>query len=131
MSRSTRTVGAALVAMMMLAGGSALAGPQDYRFEAAGPPVKAGEATLIRLRLVHLPDGKPVSGAILIQPKLAMGEGQDAMTAPANLIASPEPGLYAVETRPSMSGEWVLSVGAKVPGEAGTVRGQITLNLAQ
>jgi hypothetical protein len=131
MLRSTQTVGAALAAMVMLAGGSALAGPGDYQFALAGPPVKAAETTLIRLRLVHVPDGKPVSGAILIQPQLEMGEGPSTMSAPVKPATSPGPGLYALEAWPDMGGEWVLSVGAKVPGETGTVRGRITLNLAQ
>ena len=35
----------------------ALAAAQDYRFEAAGPPAKSGKATIVKIRLVHLPDG--------------------------------------------------------------------------
>jgi hypothetical protein len=131
MLRSTWMLSAALAAMAMLAGGPATAGPEEYRLEAAGQPVKAGETTLVKLRLVHVADGKPVAGAILIQPRLEMGEGHGAMTAPVKVAAPSEPGLYAVEARPSMGGEWMLSVGAKVPGEAGTVRGRIALNLAQ
>jgi hypothetical protein len=132
MRRSTTILWAALAAMAMPAGGQAWAAPEDFRLEAAGQPVKAGEATVIKLRLVHVPDGKPVLGAILIQPKLEMGEGHGAMTAPVKIAAAPpEPGLYAVEARPGMSGEWVISVAAKVPGETGTVRGRLALNLVQ
>jgi hypothetical protein len=132
MLRSIQVLWAALAAMAMLAGGQAWAAPEDFRLEAAGQPVKAGETTLIRLRLVHVPDGKPVAGAILIQPKLEMGEGHGAMTAPVKVAAPPsEPGMYTVEARPGMGGEWVLSISAKVPGEAGTVRGRLALNLAQ
>jgi hypothetical protein len=115
----------------MLAGTPAWAAPEDYRIEAAGAPMRAGAATLIRLRLVHVADGKPVTDAILIQPKLEMGEGAAAMTAPVTVAAPPAPGVYALEARPGMGGAWLLSVGAKVPGEAGTVRGRIALDLAQ
>jgi hypothetical protein len=128
---STRMAWAALAATAMLATGPAWAGPEAYRLEAAGQPVRVGEATIIRLRLVHVADGKPVSGAILIQPRLEMGEGAGAMTAPVKVAVAPEPGLYAVEARPGMGGEWRLSVGAKVPGEPGTVQGRIALDLGQ
>jgi hypothetical protein len=33
------------------------AAAQDYRFEAAGPPVKSGKPTVVKIRLVHIPDG--------------------------------------------------------------------------
>ncbi len=112
----------AALAMTMLAG-AALAGANDYRFEVVGKPAK-----VIRLRLLHLPDGAPVAGAILIQPKLEMGE-HGAMSAPVKLLPATEPGTYTLEAKPSMSGQWVLSFGAKVPGEAATLRAQITLNL--
>jgi hypothetical protein len=123
---------AALLGCAMLAGAPAWAAPEDYRFEAVGKPVKAGDATLVKLRLVHVRDGKPVPGAILIQPRLEMGMGQGSMVEPARVGApQAEPGVYAIEAKPSMGGDWVLTVGAKVPGETGTVRGRIPLTLAQ
>src|ERR1700738_2755130 len=54
----------------------ALAAAQDYRFEAAGPPAKSGKATIVKIRLVHLPDGKPVSGGNLPDP-VRYGTGRD------------------------------------------------------
>jgi hypothetical protein len=131
MLRSIRTLGAALAVATMLAANPVLAGADDYRFELVGKPVRTGDVALVRLRLVHLPDGKPVAGAILLPPRLEMGTGPGAMTAPAKVAAPPEPGLYAVEARPGMGGEWQLSLGAKVPGEAATVQGRIVLDLAQ
>lgn len=122
---------AVLAAAMLLAAGPARASADDYRFETVGNPSRSGDATLIRLRLVHLPDQAPVAGAILIQPKLEMGTGRDAMTAPASVAAAPEPALYAIAARPSMAGEWALSLAAKVPGEAATIRGRVVVNLAQ
>ena len=60
----------------------ALAGAQDYRFEMAGEPAKSGKATLIKVRLVHVPDGKAVSDAIVIQTKFDMApEGMAEMAA--------------------------------------------------
>lgn len=129
--RSARFLGAALAVATMLAATPALAGADDYRFELAAKPVRAGDVTLVRLRLMHLPDGQPVAGAILLPPRLEMGMGPGAMAAPAKIAAPPGPGLYAVETRPSMGGEWQLSLSAKVPGEAATLRGRIALDLGQ
>ena len=63
----------------------ALAAAQDYRFEAAGPPAKSGKATIVKIRLVHLPDSKPVSGAVIFQTRFDMGpDGMASMTAPVN-----------------------------------------------
>lgn len=70
----------------------ALAAAQDYRFEAAGPPVKSGKATIVKIRLMHLPDGKPVPGAVIFQTRFDMAP--DGMTAPAALVRSSEANLW-------------------------------------
>ena len=113
MMHSRRALCAAITATMIIGTGmfgigAAQAGAADYRFEPVGKPAKSGGATLIRLRLVHLPDSKTVAGAILIQPRLEMGAGAGAMTAPAKVVSSE----------------------AKA-GEAATVRGQLVLDLVQ
>jgi hypothetical protein len=83
---------------------------------------------LIKVRLLHLPDGKPVSGAILIEPKLDMGpEGMASMTAPAKPAGASEAGIYQVEAEPEMAGNWALHLSAKVQGERDTVSGTITV----
>lgn len=107
---------------------AAVAAAQDYRFEAAGPPVKSGKATVVKIRLVHLPDGKPVSGAVILQTKFDMvAEGMASMTAPAKVSATPEPGIYQIATEPQMGGNWALSLSAKVQGETETVRGTVAV----
>ena len=125
-----RSFAAAIVATLTLSALPVLAGADDYRFEPVGKPAKSGDVTLIRVRLVQKADGKPVTGAILVQPRLEMGVGAGAMTAPVRPAAA-EPGLYAFEVQPSMDGDWVLTFDAKVPGEAATVRGRIMLDLAR
>ncbi len=106
----------------------AMSAPQDYRFEIAGAPVKSGKATVIKVRLVHVPDGKPVSGAIITQTRFDMGpEGMATMTAPAKSSPADEPGLYQIEAKPSMAGKWGLTLGAKVQGEAQTVTGTVVV----
>jgi len=43
----------------------AWAAAQDYRFEVVGPAAKSGKATVIKVRLVRIPDGKPVPDAVI------------------------------------------------------------------
>src|SRR5439155_13386979 len=102
----------------------AIAAAQDYRFEAAGPPAKSGKATIVKIRLVHLPDSKPVSGAVIFQTRFDMGpDGMAEMTAPAKVVRANEANLYQLELEPAMGGNWALSLSAKVQGETETVNG--------
>lgn len=121
---------AALAASAVIALAPAVhAGANDYRFEAAGPAEKAGKATVVKVRLVRVPDGKPVDGAVIIQTRFDMGpEGMAEMTAPAK-VAGPagEPGVYRVETQPSMAGQWALTLSARIQGEPETVKGAVTV----
>ena len=107
----------------------ALAAAQDYRFEAAGAPVKSGKSTVIKIRLLHVPDGKPVTGAVIFQTRFDMAPqgGMAGMTAPANASAAPEPGVYQIAAEPQIGGDWALSLSAKVQGEPETVRGTVAV----
>jgi hypothetical protein len=106
----------------------ALAAAQDYRFEAAGPPVKSGKTTIVKIRLVHLPDGKPIPGAVIFQTRFDMGpDGMASMTAPAKLVRASEANLYQLELQPPMGGNWALSLSAKVQGETETVTGAVPI----
>lgn len=109
---------------------AAVAAAQDYRFEAAGPPVKSGKATVVKIRLVHLPDGKPVPGAVIFQTRFDMGpDGMASMTAPAKLVRSSDATLYQVELEPQMGGNWALNLSAKVQGERETVSGSVPITI--
>jgi hypothetical protein len=103
----------------------------DYRFEAAGKPQPSpGGKSIVSVRLVHVPDKKPVPGAIIIQTKADMGpDGMADMTAPVQAVTPKEPGIYLFEIQPGMAGKWMLSLAAKVQGEAETVRGSVTVEL--
>jgi hypothetical protein len=108
----------------------ALAAAQDYRFEAAGPPAKSGKATIVKIRLVHVPDGKPVSGAVIFQTRFDMGpDGMATMTAPAKVVRANETNLYQLELEPAMGGNWALSLSAKVQGETETVNGTVPITI--
>ena len=109
---------------------AALAAAQDYRFEIAGAPAKSGKATIVKIRLVHLPDGKPVPGAVIFQTRFDMGpDGMASMTAPAKVVRSSDANLYQLELEPQMGGNWALSLSAKVQGETETVNGTVPVTI--
>ena len=110
--------------------GIGIAAAQDYRFELAGPIVKSGNATLVKIRLIHAGDGKPVPAAIVINSKFNMGpDGMDAMTAPVKAVPSTDPAVYQFEVQPSMPGKWAIEIAAKVRGETETVHGSVTVSV--
>lgn len=110
-----------------------LAAAQDYRFELAGKPQPArGGKSVVLVRLVHVPDGKPVTDAIVFEAKADMGPaGMPTMTAPAKALKPGKDGIYRVEVEPGMAGTWAIALAAKVQGEAETVRGSLTADLAK
>jgi len=132
---ATRAAALVLVAagIAIVAPAHALAAATDYRFELVGSPVKSGKVTLIKVRLIHVPDGKPIPGAIIIQTKLDMAPqgGMAGMTAPATVSTGPEAGIYQVTVEPQIGGDWALSLSAKVQGEPETVNGTVTVPIAK
>jgi YtkA-like len=131
---SHRLAAASLLAAaaFVIAPAAAWSAAKDYRFELAGPPAKSGKDTVVKLRLVHAADGKPVPDAVIIQPKADMGPmGMETMTVPVTLLAPAEPGVYQLSLAPSMTGKWALTLSAKVQGEPETVRGTVAVELAK
>ena len=64
-------VGAALLTLSALAA-TAVAAPTDYRFELAQAQPAGPGKTDLTVRLVHVPDKKPVAGAVLFETKADM-----------------------------------------------------------
>jgi len=124
----TRTlIGAAfLVASASLATGTAAAAPANYRFDLIQAQPAGPGKTSVTVSLVHVPDNKPVAGAVLFESKTDMGpEGMAEMTGKVTPLPSDKPGHYRFEIETGMAGKWALNLGAKVQGEAGTVRGTL------
>ena len=122
------TIATLALATIILSPQWSVAAPQDYKFEIAGPLAKSGKATVIKVRLVHVPDGKPVAGAVITQTKFDMGpDGMAEMTAPTKVVSAKEPGIYQIEADSPMTGKWGLSIAAKVQGETETVHGALTV----
>lgn len=117
----------ATVALLPFAG-AALAGAQDYRFEAVQPQVKSGKDREIAVRLIHVPSGKPVSNAVIFQTRLDMSpNGMADMAAKVKPLTSNEPGVYRFQAGFGMAGGWAFNLAAKVPGETETVRGKVVI----
>jgi hypothetical protein len=128
--RAASAVTIAFSLLVRIAGADGAAG--DYRFELAGNPQAAGGKSIVAVRLTHAPDGKPVAGAVIIQSRADMGpDGMKEMTAPVKALPPKEPGVYLFEVESGMEGGWMLTLAAKVQGEAATVRGSVTVKLVK
>jgi hypothetical protein len=120
-------LGAAVLAATISLTSAAFAGPNDYTFEPVKAEVKKGNGVTVAVRLVHKPTGKPVTDAVIFSPRIDMSpEGMETMTAPLTPAAGTEPSSYAFRTDLVMAGRWLLSLSAKVQGEAETVTGKVT-----
>jgi hypothetical protein len=121
------------LSIAVLAGAlSAQAAPADYRFELVGKPTPSAGKDLVQVRLLHLPDSKPVTGAVIFETTADMGPaGMESMTAQAALMPASPPGIYSLAVEPAMTGSWAIHLSAKVQGEAETVHGSITAALVK
>jgi YtkA-like len=120
-------IGAAIFAVSTLvAAYGLLADPNDYRFELVQAHPAGPGKTTVAVRLVHVPDSKPVAGAVLFESKTDMGpSGMAEMAGKVSPLPSDQPGIYRFQVETGMAGKWQLALGAKVQGEAGTVRGTV------
>ena len=119
-------IGAAIFAASTLVAAYGIAAPNDYRFELVQAQPAGEGKTTVTVRLVHVPDNKPVAGAVLFESKTDMGPGGMAeMTGKVSPLPSDQPGIYRFQIETGMAGKWALNLGAKVQGEAGTVRGLV------
>jgi hypothetical protein len=127
-SRYSRAFQAAFIGIAMTGSVTiARADIKDYQFQFVDKTVKKGDA-IISVRLVHKPDGKPVSDAVIFAKRLDMApDGMEAMKTTIEPMPSTEPGVYRFKAALTMEGGWQLSLGAKVQGETGTVEDKLVL----
>jgi hypothetical protein len=117
--------GAAFLALLLF-GGSVFAADGDYRFELASAQPAGSGKTTVTIRLVHTPDNKPVAGAVLFETKADMAPaGMADMAGKVSTLPNDQPSLYRFQVETGMAGKWQLTLGAKVQGEAATVRGSV------
>ncbi len=120
-----------LLAVVMWAA-QAWASEGDYRFEPVTPVIKAGNAVVVAVRIIHVPSGKPVAQAIIFRTRLDMSPGGMAdMTAKVTPLPGGEPGIYRFQAELLQEGDWALSLSAKVPGEPATVNGQVRVKVVK
>jgi len=125
------TLGTAIAATVMLTC-AAFAGANDYAFEPVAADIKKGEEVTVAVRLVHKPTGKAVPDAVIFASRIDMSpESMPTMAAPLTPIPGGEAGTYGFKTSLVMAGQWLLSLSAKVQGEAETVIGKITIKAAE
>jgi hypothetical protein len=117
---------------MAMKGSKPSAITSGYTFELASPAQTTDGKSIVAVRLVH--DGKPVTGAVIIQSRADMGPiGMASMTAPIKPLGEKPPGTYRFEVTNGpvwkKPDNWALSFGAKVQGVAQTVSGSVTVKL--
>ncbi|QWG19295.1 FixH family protein [Bradyrhizobium sediminis] len=126
---SSRAVRAALVGLAVSgAAGIARADIKDYEFKLAEPTVTAGKDRIVTVQLVNKKTGKPVPDAVIFATRLDMApDGMAEMSTKVVREPGGEPGSYRFKAAFGMEGRWLLSIGAKVQGETGTVEGKLVI----
>jgi hypothetical protein len=109
---------------------------RNYRFEALTQEVRPRTDAAVRVRLVRLPEGRPVTGAQINEHRFDMFmSGYKVTTFSMVEGAGPPPvatveegnGVYRVHALVPMAGDWTMTLVARVPGEAEPVRGTVRL----
>ncbi|WP_029585261.1 FixH family protein [Bradyrhizobium sp. URHD0069] len=125
----SRALSAALVGIAVIgSAGTAQADIKDYEFNLVEPTTAVGKDKVITVRLVNKTTGKPVPDAVIFATRLDMAP--DGMPEMATKIAREpggEPGSYRFKATFGMEGRWLLSLGAKVQGETGTVESKLLI----
>ncbi|GJE54895.1 FixH family protein [Methylobacterium thuringiense] len=118
-----RAMTAALLGLALTS--AARADIKDYAFQLVKDEAKQGEA-ILDVRLVDRRTSKPVSDAVIFAKRIDMApDSMEEMTSKIEQMPSPEPGTYRFKAKLTMAGGWRLSLGAKVPGESGTVESKL------
>ena len=124
-----RALRAALFGLALAAVASiARADVKDYEFKLAEPTVTVGKDKVVTVQLVNKKTGKPVPDAVIFATRLDMSPDGMAEMA-TKIVREPggEPGSYRFKAAFGMEGRWLLSLGAKVQGETGTVEGKLVI----
>jgi len=124
-----RAVQAALFGIAVIGSApSAQAEIKDYEFKLVEPTVAVGKDKIVTVQLVNRKTGKPVPDAVIFATRLDMGpEGMPEMA--TKIVREPggEAGSYRFKAAFGMEGKWLLSLGAKVQGETGTVESKLVI----
>lgn len=124
-----RAAAAALIGLSLVgAPRFAFADIKDYEFQLMDPSVQAGADKIVTVKLMNKKTGKPVSDAVIFASRLDMApDGMQEMVTKVTPLPGTEPGTYRFKANFSMAGRWLLSLGAKVQGETGTVESKLVV----
>jgi len=127
--KHARAVQAALIGIVMTGSVTvACADIKDYEFQLVDQTVKAGPDKTVTVRLVNKTTGKPVPDAVVFATRLDMApDAMQEMATKVVPVPGAEPGSYKFKATFGMAGRWLLSLGAKVQGENGTVEGKLVI----
>lgn len=122
-------IGAALLGITIVGSATlARADIKEYEFKLAEPTVTVGKDKIITVQLVNKKTAKLVADAVIFASRLDMApEGMPEMITKIAPEPGGEPGSYRFKAAFGMEGKWLLSLGAKVQGEAGTVETKLVI----
>lgn len=125
----SRCFQAALVGIAVIGSTAiALADIKDYEFKLVEPTVAVGKDKIVTVQLLNKKTGKAVPDAVIFATRLDMApEGMPEMATKIAQEAGGEPGSYRFKAAFGMEGKWLLSLGAKVQGETGTVESKLVI----
>ena len=125
----SRALRAAVIGFTLIGtAGSARAEIKDYEFRLAEPIVSVGKDKIVLVQLVNKKTGKLVPDAVIFASRLDMApEGMPEMATKIAREPGGEPGSYRFKAAFGMEGRWLLSLGAKLQGETGTVESKLVI----
>lgn len=125
----TRALRAALIGFATVGfAGIACADIKDYEFKLVEPTIAVGKDKIVTVQLLNKNTGKPVPDAVIFATRLDMApEGMPEMATKIAREPGGEPGSYRFKAAFGMEGKWLLSIGAKVQGETGTVESKLVI----
>ena len=125
----SRALRAAVIGFTLIGtAGIARAEIKDYEFKLVEATITAGKDKIVTVQLVNKKTGKLVSDAVIFASRLDMApEGMPEMA--TKIVREPggEPGSCRLKAAFGMEGRWLLSLGAKVQGETGTVASKLVI----
>jgi hypothetical protein len=123
-----RAAAAAIAVTAAFAAAPALAGADDYEFQAVPGEIKAGKGKAIAFKLLDKRRKKPVEGAVFVRTQLDMSpENMADVKGKVAPDKSTDPAVYRFKADFTMSGVWALKLQARIPGESATVQGVLIL----
>lgn len=117
---------AGILALAVLSACGQPAAKSSYVFSAVSTEIPMEGEAVVDVRIVLASTGAPVENAVIFETRFDMSpDSMGGMTAEVAPQDSPAPGVYRFAVKPTMAGRWELKLGAKIQGEAETVRGSV------